>query len=103
MHNLPFERQLAWAEAQMPVTRAVGAQLPDLGGVRLAYSGHLSLNIVPALAALLARGARLFLTTCNPSTVRDEVVRYLTDLGAEAHAQSVHCVRSADGGTVSAI
>ena len=70
----------------MPVTRAVGVQLPDLSGVRLAYSGHLSLNIVPALGALPARGAQLFLTTCNPSTVRNEVVEHLTDRGAEAYA-----------------
>ena len=86
MQDLPFEQQLAWAEAQMPVTRAVAEQLPDLGPVRLAYAGHLSLNIVPALASLLKRDARLFLTTCNPATVRDEVVRYLKGRGAEAHA-----------------
>ena len=70
----------------MPVTRAVGARLPDLSGVRLVYSGHLSLNIVPVLVSLLERGARLFLTTCNPTTVRDEVVAYLKDRGAEAYA-----------------
>ncbi len=86
MEDLPFEQQMAWAEAQMPVTRAVCAQLPDLSEVRLAYSGHLSLNITPALASFLERGARLFLTTCNPSTVRDVVVDYLTDRGAGAHA-----------------
>ena len=86
MHDLPFEQQLAWAEVQMPVTRVVGARLPDLSAVRLAYSGHLSLNIVPALASLLDRGGRLFLTTCNPATVRDAVVAYLKDRGAEAYA-----------------
>ncbi len=86
MHDLPFEQQMAWAEAQMPVTRAVCAQLPDLRDVRLAYSGHLSLNITLALVSFLERGARLFLTTCNPFTVRDAVVEYLKDRGAEAHA-----------------
>ena len=86
MHDLPFDQQLAWAEAQMPVTRAAAERLPALSRVRLAYAGHLSLNIVPALASFLERGARLFLTTCNPATVRDEVVRHLMDRGAEAHA-----------------
>ncbi len=86
MEDLPFEQQLAWAQAQMTVTRAVCAVLPDMGDVRLAYSGHLSLNIIPALAAFLEHGAQLFLTTCNPSTVRDTVVAYLKRQGAEAHA-----------------
>ena len=63
MRDLPFEQQLAWAETQMPVTRAASERLPGLSRVRLAYAGHLSLNIVPALASFLERGARLFLTT----------------------------------------
>ena len=86
MRDIPFEQQLAWAETQMPVTRDAAERLPDLSRVRLAYAGHLSLNITAALASFLERGARLFLTTCNPATVCDEVVHYLKDRGAEAHA-----------------
>ena len=35
---------------------------------------------------LLKTWGQLFLTTCNPTTVRDEVVEYLVSLGAEASA-----------------
>ncbi len=86
MHEATFEQQLAWTAAQMRRTRVACERLGDLSGVRLAYSGHLVVNGVPALAGLLERGARLFLTTCNPATVRDRVVEHLTSLGARAHA-----------------
>lgn len=70
----------------MRQTRAACARLGDLSHVRLAYSGHLAINAVPALAGFLERGAKLFLTTCNPATVRDRVVEHLKAKGAEAHA-----------------
>ncbi len=70
----------------MRQTRAACERLGDLSHVRLAYSGHLAINAVPALAGILARDAKLFLTTCNPTTVRDRVVKYLRTQGAEAHA-----------------
>ena len=70
----------------MRQTRAAVERLGDLGHVRLAYSGHLAINSVPSLAGFLEHGARLFLTTCNPATVRDRVVGHLEALGAEGHA-----------------
>ncbi len=86
MHEATFEQQLAWTSAQMRQTQAACARLGDLSQVRLAYSGHLAINAVPALSGFLERGARLFLTTCNPTTVRDRVVEHLKTRGAEAHA-----------------
>ena len=86
MHEATFEQQLAWTTAQMRQTRAACERLGDLSHVRLAYSGHLSINGVPALSGILARGAKLFLTTCNPTTVRDRVVQHLKAQGAHAHA-----------------
>jgi adenosylhomocysteinase len=41
---------------------------------------------LPFFEAILDRGGALSLITCNPHTVRDEVVRRLVDHGAEAHA-----------------
>ncbi len=70
----------------MPLTRQRCEALPRLDGVRLACSMHLDLKMVPAVEALLERGAAVFLSTCNPSTVRDEVVAHLRARGAEAHA-----------------
>ena len=81
-----FERSLAWARLNMPLTQAACERLPDLKGVRLACSVHLDLKMIPAFEACLERGADLFLTTCNKTTVRDEVVQYLVEKGATAHA-----------------
>ena len=39
-----------------------------------------------AAKSMLQRGAALFLTTCNPTTVRDEVVQWLAARGAECRA-----------------
>lgn len=83
---IDFERQLSWVKTHMPVTRTVCAALPDLAHMRLACSVHLDIKMVAAFEAFLQAGARVHLTTCNPSTVRDEVVRHLQDLGATAHA-----------------
>jgi adenosylhomocysteinase len=47
---------------------------------------HLEIKMVALFEALLARGAKLFLTTCNPTTVRDEIVAHLRERGAEAEA-----------------
>lgn len=81
-----FEQQLAWARAQMPRAQRVLADLPSLEGVRLACSIHLDLKMVPLLEGLLERGAQLFVVTCNPSTVRDEVVAHLRARGASVEA-----------------
>lgn len=70
----------------MPLTGEEIRLLPDLGGVRLACSVHLEPKVAPSLEGLLERGASLFLTTCNPATVRDEVVHRMKARGAAAHA-----------------
>lgn len=70
----------------MPRLQRVLAGLPDMSGVRLACSVHLEIKMIPLFEALLARGAQLFLTTCNPHTVRLEVVNWLVKHGARAEA-----------------
>jgi len=82
MPETDLARELAWTERHMPRLRRALAGLPDLRGVRLACSMHLDLKMVPLVAGLLSRGAAVFLTTCNPATVRDEVVAHLRALGA---------------------
>lgn len=81
-----FEQELGWVRLHMPRVRRAVAALPDLDGVRLACSTHLDIKMVPLIEGLLARGAAVFLTTCNPSTVRDTVVAHLVSSGAEADA-----------------
>ena len=77
---------MSWVERNMPLTRAQADALPRLDGVRLACSIHLEPKVAPALEAMIGRGAAVYLTTCNPATVRDEVVERLRARGAQAHA-----------------
>ncbi|CAI0972289.1 adenosylhomocysteinase [Serratia quinivorans] len=81
-----FESELDWAMRHMPRTRAAVAALPDLSGVRLACNMHLDLKMAPLVSGLLDKGAAIYLTTCNPTTVQDDVVAWLERRGAEAYA-----------------
>jgi adenosylhomocysteinase len=83
-----FEMELSWARRHMPLVQQALSAMPDLSGVRIAFSIHLDLKIIILIEGLLQRGASCFLLTCNPSTVRDEVVEYLVSRGAEARAWS---------------
>ena len=74
------EIQTRWIELNMPRTRRAIADLPNLAGVRLAMSMHLDAKMLPLVRGLLEHGARLFITTCNPSTVRNDVVATMQEL-----------------------
>jgi adenosylhomocysteinase len=75
-----------WAVLHMPRVRRAVAALPELKGVRLAMSMHLDLKMLPLVRGLIGRGAELFLVTCNPSTVRDDVVAEMRAAGAQVEA-----------------
>lgn len=81
-----FDRNLAWARRFLPRLSRALAALPDLSAARVACSMHLDLKMVPLVEGLLARGAGVFLVTCNATTVRDEVVAHLEKRGAKARA-----------------
>ena len=81
-----FQAELSWASLHMPRTRDAISSLPSLDGIRLACNMHLDLKMAPLVEGLLSRGCEVFLTTCNPTTVQDDVVKYLVDKGATAHA-----------------
>ena len=81
-----FERDLAWIRRHMPLTRAQLTSLPAVDEVRLACSIHLEPKMTPVIETVLERGAAVFLTSCNRTTVRDDMVDYLVSRGAEAHA-----------------
>ena len=80
------ESQMRWVERNMPRTRRAIADLPSLKGARLAMSMHLDAKMLPFVRGLLDHGAKLFITTCNPSTVRNDVVATMQDFGAEVFA-----------------
>lgn len=81
-----FNQSLNWTRRHMPRTGRILAALPDLSGTRLAGSMHLDIKIVPLIEGLLDRGAQIFLVTCNPATVRDQVVNHLRSCGAQVQA-----------------
>jgi adenosylhomocysteinase len=54
--------------------------------VRLACSVHLDLKMILLVDGLLAKGAELFITTCNPATVRDQVAAVMRKSGARVEA-----------------
>jgi adenosylhomocysteinase len=76
------DQDLSWIKRHMPLTGAQCDALPRLNGVRLACSIHLEPKGVFALESILQHGAAVFLTTCNRSTVRDDVVEWLAARGA---------------------
>ena len=86
MEEASFDQQLAWTKHHM--TRSMGAleRLPDLDGVRLACSWHLDVKMMPVVEGLRAKRADLFIVTCNPSTVRDQVVSAMRQRGATVEA-----------------
>lgn len=81
-----FHAELEWATRHMTRTQAALDALPSLQGVKLACNMHLDLKMAPFVAGVLAKGAEVFLTTCNPTTVQNDVVEYLVQQGAQAHA-----------------
>jgi adenosylhomocysteinase len=84
--SIDFDRELAWTKRHMPYLERALDALPDLGGMRLACSIHLDIKMAPWVEGLLERGASVYLTTCNPNTVRDSVVQHLGERGAVTNA-----------------
>lgn len=82
-----FAAELDWTRMHSPLTRRQCDLVPDMHGARIAFSIHLDIKMVVAIEGVMAKGAKVFLTTCNPTTVRDTVVAHLTERGAEARAK----------------
>ncbi|MCS6053409.1 adenosylhomocysteinase [Klebsiella variicola subsp. variicola] len=85
-NKISLVKEVAWASQNMPRTLRQVAALPDLSGVRLACCMHLDMKMIPLVQGILDKGAQVFLTTCNPTTVQDDVVAWLVERGAEACA-----------------
>lgn len=83
---MALKKELAWNQRHMPRTAAVVSALGDCRDKKLAVSTHLDIKMIAFYEGYLKQGGQLFITTCNPTTVRDEVVEYLTSLGAESYA-----------------
>ncbi|MDR5683872.1 MAG: adenosylhomocysteinase [Armatimonadota bacterium] len=84
-----FRTHLAYLHRQIHVTREAIRRFAerDLRGVRIVFSIHLDIKVVPVVEAVVRTGAQTVVLTCNPLTVRDEVVRYLAAVGAQVDAR----------------
>ncbi|MFP4566405.1 MAG: NAD(P)-dependent oxidoreductase [Spirochaetaceae bacterium] len=80
------EQQAEWMRRQMPRLAGAVKRLPSLEGFRIAFSMHLDPKMIPFVEGVLARSGAVYLTTCNPDTVRDDVVEHLRARGAEGTA-----------------
>lgn len=83
-----FNQELAWVRRQLPRLEKVTQQFGDLSGTKIALSTHLDIKMIPLFEGLLDANAELFITTCDPNTVRDQVVSHLIKQGAVVHALS---------------
>ena len=81
-----FQRQLNWVQRQLPRTHKTLESLTVPDGAKVAICTHLDIKMIPVFEHLLKHGAQMFITTWDPNTVRDEVVQYLKNKGAEACA-----------------
>ncbi|MGM0673599.1 MAG: adenosylhomocysteinase [Spirochaetota bacterium] len=72
----------------MPRLGAALIRLPSLEGRRIAFSMHLDPKMIPFVEGVMSRGAEVFLTTCNPDTVREAVVAHLKRRGAQVRAEA---------------
>ncbi|GBD30852.1 Adenosylhomocysteinase [bacterium HR32] len=87
---MTFAEELEYLRQQTPLTRAVADRVcaRDLRGVRVAFAVHLDIKTVPVVEAVVRAGAEVFVVTCNPATVRDEVCGYLQGCGAQVRAHA---------------
>ncbi len=87
METIPIDSRFQWARTQMPLVREFLDKLPNLKGMRLACSVHLDFKFLPVVEGLLEKGAKLFIVSCNPATVRHEVVDVIRSLGVSIDAR----------------
>lgn len=83
------QAQLRYLERHIPTTRRAAGRFGerDLRGLRIAFSIHLDLKVVPVIEAVVRSGAEALVLTCNPWTVRDEVCDHLREIGARVRAR----------------
>ena len=81
-----LDSELSWTRRHLRRTARALDGLPAFDGARFALNVHLDTKLIPVFEGLLARGAGLHVTTCNPATVRNSVADRARELGAEVVA-----------------
>ena len=78
-----------WAERHMPVLAAIRRELSKtkpLKGMRVGAALHTEAKTAVLVRTLVAAGAKVAITSCNPLSTRDEVAAALAKEGIEVYA-----------------
>ncbi len=83
------KRMIDWAEHHMPVLAAIRRELSKtkpLKGMRVGAALHTEAKTAVLVQTLVAAGAKVAITSCNPLSTRDEVAAALAKEGVEVYA-----------------
>lgn len=82
-------RMIEWAERRMPVLMTIRRELSKtrpLKGLTVGAALHVEAKTAALVRALVAAGARVAITSCNPLSTRDEVAAALAKDGVNVYA-----------------
>ncbi|GAI58109.1 unnamed protein product, partial [marine sediment metagenome] len=83
------KRMIDWAERHMPVLAEIRRELSKkkpLKGMRVGAALHTEAKTAVLVQTLVAAGAKVAITSCNPLSTRDEVAAALAKEGVEVYA-----------------
>ncbi len=83
------KRMIDWAERHMPVLAEIRRELSKkkpLKGMRVGAALHTEAKTAVLVRTLVAAGAKVAITSCNPLSTRDEVAAALAKEGVEVYA-----------------
>lgn len=83
------KRQIEWAERHMPVMMAIRREMSrkkPLEGLRVGMTLHVEAKTAALVRTLVAGGAEVSISGCNPLSTKDEVVAALSSEGISVHA-----------------
>lgn len=83
------KRMIDWAEHHMPVLAEIRRELSKtkpLKGMRVGAALHTEAKTAVLVQTLVAAGAKVAITSCNPLSTRDEVAAALAKEGVEVYA-----------------
>ncbi len=81
--------KIEWAETHMPVLMEIRedfAKAKPLEGLRIGFALHVTKETAVLVETLIAGGAEVAITGCNPLSTQDDIAAALADKGVEVHA-----------------
>jgi len=81
--------KVEWAQAHMPVLMEIKkefSQNKPLTGVRIGFALHVTKETAVLVETLIAGGAEVSITGCNPLSTQDDVAAYLASEGIRVYA-----------------